>query len=155
MTRVLRMMSAHEALTLLQGKAIESHLVHADLGNHSDSIGCCFAIDNTPHTNPQALLAVARRVSGLATIEVGLIGIIHEASTHKFKLGKADYNVGTADEPERGTLPEMSATHYRLDDFERWWLYTPEPIPYHQNFKIISSLNWMEPVLTASSIVKH
>lgn len=148
MTRLLRFMSADEAIRLLDGQTIERDTNHRALGNHTTSIGACFAIDNTPNTNPKAMYKTSSRLTGLAMMDVCLIGIIDAGNAPAFRKSTGQYNVGTRENPEIGDWPEMCSTAYRLADFERWWIYTPQLPPYDQMFKLIASHNWQEPVLT-------
>lgn len=138
---ILRFMSAHEAICLLNGETLQRDTKHADNGYNSTSVGFCFAI--VKEHEPSGIYHAAKYLSGIAMMDTCLVGELAEGWAAKFKITTGRY--------KEGIVEELSATEYSLADFEGWQLLTPELPPVEQMFKIIASSNWLAPVLTRSS----
>lgn len=115
--RVLRFMSAGEALQLFAGATLENNTNHREMGQASDSIGFCFAIVHRHTDDDVALYEEAKWLSGIALLEVGLVGEITGKALRKFKKSHARY--------ANGMHEERCTTKYSLDDFTDWAMYVP------------------------------
>ena len=137
---LLRFMSAHEAIRLLQGDTVHRDVDHKAQGNKTTSIGHCFVIVKE-HSG--GIYDSAKYLSGIAMMDACLIGTLKTNPDHLFEQTKGWY--------QDGWTPEICAVDYSLSDFDDWEICTPELPPYDQMFKMIASPNWLNPVQTASS----
>jgi hypothetical protein len=138
---ILRFMSAHEAIRLLNGETLERDTDHAGNGFKSTSRGFCFAIADGNWL--AAIYDAATRLSGIVIMDTCLVATLKEHPAHTFVMTKGHYRGGMTD--------EISTVEYDLNDFDDWKLYTPELPPVASPFKVISSINWQDAVLTRSS----
>lgn len=134
--KVLRFMSAHEAIRLIRGETLQNTTDHRALGSRTTSIGFCFALaDGDPAV---AMHEAAKYLSGITDMEACLFG------TLKSSFDKTDglYSIGRRD--------ELCTTHYSLEDFKDWELYAHSFIPPTM-LRLIASPHWEQPVLVTSS----
>lgn len=141
MPKILRFMSAHEAIHLLQGGRLGNRTNHWQVGGRSTSVGFCFAIPKYDNDRSSIYYA-AKYLSGIVDMDVCLVASLKDNGD--FMESEGHYSVGK--------LPERCVVDYSLKDFSEWALYTPiiygpevmRVIPRH-------SRDWEAPMLTASS----
>jgi hypothetical protein len=138
--RVIRFMSAHEAIRLLNGDQLHNDTDHSH-ESRTNSIGFCFVIASDSDSAEEAIYAAAQYLTGIVTMDCCFIGRLVPPLSFKKTNG---YYKG-------GHIDELSATSYRLSDYDAWKFYTPRLPDVLNPFKIISSINWEKPVLTTAS----
>ena len=134
--RVLRFMSRAEAGEILFGHEIHNDHNHAALGNGTDSIGFCFALIDE---DDDSIYRAARRLSGIVSMEVCLVGRLKRCSS-QFIKGFGWYS--DHDRRECVKLEELSATSYSAKDFSEFKLWLPNPAAG----PLVYSESWREPV---------
>ncbi len=137
--RLVRFMSAHEIIRLLDGQTVQNDTVHRTAGQNSDSVGFCFAIAS----GKDGIYEAAQRLSGVTTMDICLLGKLKRPTPDRFKYYKAFYAAGY--------LEELATVEYSLQDFADWKIYAPEPPGPEYLVKIISSQNWQRPQLVKST----
>lgn len=136
--KLLRFMSAHEAIKLLDGKTLRNSTDHhLDDGQATDSIGFCFAIvDNRFTLDTSAIYEAAHRLSGVAIMDICLVATA-EKLPKRYVKSWGHY--------KGGKLPEYSTEQYGLKDFREWAFYAPHD---RSGLLPVFSGNWEHPRLS-------
>lgn len=125
--RVIRFMSAQEALILAQHRTVFNTTDHHAKGNKSESIGSCFML--VDGRKQGMVYHTARYLANIVSFDVCLVATVNMANP-KFVMSSGrytDYDCLDATDDYRGvTRKELGATEYTLDDFEHWAFYSPD-----------------------------
>lgn len=127
--RLVRFMSAAEAIKLLQGYDVRNKTVHRESGQDSSSVGFCFALTKAEIYSAAAIL------SGITIMHICLVAEVDEPPL-RF--------VRTYGRYKGGPLPEISTTRYSLRDFDKWAFYAPHDL---SGLVPAFSGNWKKPKL--------
>lgn len=134
--KLIRFMSAAEAILLLQGRRLQNKTVHNQgEWKSSTSVGFCFAIaENLPIR--QEIYYASQRLSGITDMHVCLVAELPDGPSIHFRETSGKYS--------GGTFPELCTTKYKLDDFLTWAMFAPTNI---KGTMPIFSGNWVNPKL--------
>lgn len=139
--KLLRFMSAAEALKLVQGKTVVNRADHhLDNQQTTNSVGFCFLIvDNRITLDTTAIYTAAQMLSGVTIMDICLVATV-EKRPRRFAETWGHYR--------DGDMPELSAEKYSLRDFAEWKFFAP-----HDRSGLMPpfSGNWVNPVLTVRS----
>lgn len=138
--RVFRFMSVNELVGLLANQTVTNTKNHKKSGNSTNSVGFCFTPINPPEAEMEAIFLAANYLSGVATMDICLLGAFLDPMPSKFKKTWGDYRYGHID--------ELSTTSYSLVDFDSWELYAPND---RYLFVPIASPNWADPKYVINS----
>lgn len=137
--KVLRFMSAEEAIKLLAGIALVNRTEHKRLGQASTSVGFCFFILPDEAGDAKPVYKAAGMLSGITLLQVCLVaelapGVRFRRSTGHYKTGKEK---------------ELCTASYKLGDFASWRIYAPTG---QSTLMPLFSGNYEDPVLVLDNL---
>lgn len=129
--KVLRFMSAEEAVKLLLGIKLENYTNHAQAGRHTTSVGFCFAILPDTPGDVDDVFKCAQYLSGNSILHLCLVAELKPDVKYRRTAGHYSF----------GKQKELCTKTYSLDDFTGWRLYSPTevtgivPVIYSGNYR--------------------
>ena len=121
--KVMRFMGMKEILGFLEGETMHNTKQHIA---NTDSVGFCF----TPIDNGESIYDIALHLSGVASMEVCLVGILNDYVDWREGYGVySDNDPTTLLEPNKWQTKkwrELSTKRYSMDDFKEYNVYLPD-----------------------------
>jgi hypothetical protein len=141
--RVLRFMSAAEAIKLIVGQEVENQIDHHnDHKNKTDSVGFCFMLAIADDSDAdQEIYQASQFLSGIVDMDCCFVGRLKDDHIQFYHQGWGDYS--------GGRKLELSITHYALTDFREWEFWAPQRSD--SIFKMLASPNWIDPTVIIQS----